>query len=89
MKLKFDIPSLAPEVILQVSKAAEEADVQFGLDRSRAKKVWIREKVMPAVSGVKLGKVPPWLVEPIKEAAVSVIIDTLWAIREEQREEAG
>jgi len=83
MLIKFDIPSIAPDVIVKVSALAKEADVKFKAGEDRHKKQWIREQAMPLLKDVKLKKIPPWLEKPIKEAAVSIMVDTIWAMRPE------
>jgi hypothetical protein len=83
MLVKFDIPSIAPDVIIKVSALAKEADVKFKAGEERNKKKWIRKQAMPLLDGVKLKKIPAWLETPIKEAAVSIMVDTIWAMRPE------
>jgi len=83
MLVKFDIPAIAPDVVIKVSNLAKEADVKFKPGEDRHKKQWIREQAMPLLKDVKLKKIPTWLVTPIKEAAVSIMVDTIWAMRGE------
>lgn len=82
MLVKFDIPTIAPDVVVKVSNLTKEADVKFKSGEDRHKKQWIREQAMPLLKDVKLKKIPTWLVTPIKEAAVSIMVDTIWAMRE-------
>lgn len=82
MLVKFDIPTIAPDVVVKVSNLTKEADVKFKPGEDRHKKQWIREQAMPLLKDVKLKKIPTWLVTPIKEAAVSIMVDTIWAMRE-------
>jgi len=82
MLVKFEIPSIAPDVVIQVSNLTKEADVKFKDGDERHKKRWVKEQAMPLLDGVKLKKVPSWLVGPIKEAAVSIMVDTIWAMRQ-------
>jgi len=82
MLVKFDIPNIAPDVIVRVSNLTKEADVKFKDGDDRHKKQWIREQAMPLLAEVKLKKIPSWLVKPIKEAAVSIMVDTIWAMRQ-------
>jgi hypothetical protein len=82
MLVKFEIPTIAPDVIVRVSNLTKEADVKFKDSDERHKKQWVREQAMPLLKDVKLKKIPPWLVKPIKEAAVSIMVDTIWAMRQ-------
>ena len=82
MLVKFDIPSIAPDVVVKVNNLTKEADVKFKAGEDRRKKQWIRDQAMPLLAGVKLKKIPPWLETPIKEAAVFIMVDTIWALQQ-------
>jgi len=80
MLVKFDIPHIAPDVIIQISNLTKEADVKFASGTNQHKKAWIKEKAMPLFAKVELKKIPSWLQQPIKEAAISIIVDSIWAL---------
>ena len=80
MLIKFEIPALAPDVILKVKGLMGEAEVKFKPGQDKHKKEWVMKKALPLLAAVSLPKIPPWLNKPIKEAAVSIIIDTVWAM---------
>jgi hypothetical protein len=80
MLIKFEIPALGPEVILKIKALVNEADVEFKDGKDKHKKEWVMKKALPLLDSLSLPKIPPWLVKPIKEAAVSIVIDTVWAI---------
>lgn len=82
MLVKFEIPRIAPDVIIKVKQATQEANVKFKKGEDRVKKQWIKKQVMPVLVGVKIKKIPTWLEQPIKEAAVSIMVDTIWALQE-------
>jgi len=54
MLVKFEIPSIAPDVVIQVSNLTKEADVKFKDGDERHKKRWVKEQAMPLLDGVKL-----------------------------------
>jgi hypothetical protein len=80
MMIRFEVPALAPDVIIKIKGLMGDADVEFKAGQDKEKKEWVRRKAMPLLKDVELPKIPTWLVKPIKEAAVSIIIDTLWAV---------
>jgi len=80
MLIKFEIPALAPGVILKVKGLMGEAEVQFKPGQDKHKKEWVMKKALPLLDSVSLPKIPSWLTKPVKEAAVSIIIDTVWAV---------
>jgi len=82
MLIKFEIPALGPDVILKVKALVNEAEVEFKDGKDKHKKDWVMKKALPLLDGINLPKIPPWLVKPIKEAAVSIIIDTVWALEQ-------
>jgi hypothetical protein len=84
MLVKFDIPVIAPDVVVKVSNLTKQADVKFKAGEDRDKKKWIKGQAMPLLKGLKMKKIPTWLETPIKEAAVSIMVDTVWAMRSEQ-----
>ena len=82
MLIKFEIPALGPDVILKVKALVNEAEVEFKDGKDKHKKDWVMKKALPLLDGINLPKIPPWLVKPIKEAAVSIIVDTVWALEQ-------
>jgi hypothetical protein len=40
----------------------------------------VREQVLVAAKKVKLEGVPTWLEEPVRDAVIYVVIETLWAV---------
>ena len=84
MLVKFDIPVIAPDVVIKVSNLTKQADVKFKAGEDRSKKRWVKEQAMPLLKDLKMKKIPTWLETPIKEAAVSIMVDTIWAMRPDE-----
>lgn len=79
-KFKLDPPKVDPEFVNTVRKAMLEAEEKFLGGRGDAKREWVRLQVSEAAKGLNLGNVPNWLVEPVRDAAVYVIIEVVWAL---------
>lgn len=82
MKVTFDIPTLAPSVVIRVKTLTEEAEVKFQGKEDKAKKDWVVKEAMPLLKGALPKKIPIWLHGPIKKAVLSVMVDTLWALND-------
>lgn len=86
MSRGFSAPDLDPRVILKIAKVAEMSKLRLPGGSSRARKAWVMDEIMPDLRGLQLPKVPAWLRKPVLEAAVSVIIDTVWALGEDRED---
>lgn len=79
-KFKLDPPKVDPEFVEIVRKAMLEADEKFLGGRGDAKREWVRLQVMDAAKKLELGNVPSWLVDPVRDAVIYVIIEVVWAL---------
>jgi len=81
MLVQFKVPTIAPDVILKVNSTLKEAKVKFKPGQDKARKKWALKQTLPLLESIPLPKIPSWLHKPIREAAASIIIDTLWALQ--------
>lgn len=79
-KFKLDPPKVDPEFVEIVRKAMLEADEKFLGGRGEAKREWVRLQVTEASKMLNLGNVPSWLVEPVRDAVIYVIIEVVWTM---------
>jgi len=79
-KFKLDPPKVDPEFIEAVRRAMSEAEEKFLGGKGEAKREWVRERVMEAARRVKLGNVPEWLAEPVRDAVIYVVIEVVWTM---------
>jgi hypothetical protein len=78
-KFKLDPPQVDPVFIDAVRVAMQEVESKFPGKDGAAKREWVRTKVMDAAKKVNLKGVPSWLEEPVRDAVIYVVIETLWA----------
>jgi len=79
-KFKLDPPSLDPAFVDAVAEAMKDVEAKFPGRDGAAKREWVRTKVMDAAKQVKLNGVPSWLEDPVRDAVIYVVIETLWAV---------
>lgn len=79
-KFKLDPPKVDPEFIEVVRKAMLEAEEKFLGGRGEAKRDWVRLQVTEAAKKLDLGNVPTWLLDPVRDAVIYVIIEVVWSL---------
>lgn len=79
-KFKLDPPSLDPVFVDAVHEAMKEVEAKFPGRTGTQKRDWVREKVLVEAKKVNLKGVPTWLEEPVRDAVIYVVIETLWAM---------
>jgi len=79
-KFKLNPPSLDPVFIDAVQAAMRDVEAKFPGKTGSAKREWVREQVLVAAKKVKLEGVPTWLEEPVRDAVIYVVLETLWTV---------
>jgi len=79
-KFKIDPPKVDPEFVETVRKAMLEAEEKFLGGRGEAKREWVHLQVGEAAKRLNIGNVPNWLVDPVRDAVIYVIIEVVWAM---------
>lgn len=79
-KFKLDPPKLDPAFVDAVRKAMAEAEEEFLGGHGEKKRAWVHAKVGTAARSLDLGNVPVWLADPVRDAVVYVVIESVWAL---------
>jgi hypothetical protein len=79
-KFKLDPPKLDPAFVEAVRAAMAEAEEKFLGGRGEAKRAWVHAQVGEAARRLDLGNVPTWLADPVRDAVVYVVIESVWAL---------
>jgi hypothetical protein len=87
-KIEFEFPKIDPKMVDLIRTAMVDADSVLPGKTGSDKKTWVKLRVRDAVSHVDLKKVPAFLEEPIKDAVVGVIIDVIWAVAFQKKQDA-
>lgn len=78
--IKIDPPKVGPEFVETVRKAMAEAEEKFLGGKGAQKREWVRDSVIEAARRLPIGNVPPWLADPVRDAVVYVVIESVWAL---------
>lgn len=79
-KVKMDLPRLNPEVVSAILSAMQDAEKVLPGRTGADKREWVKIKVAEMTKKIDLGSIPTWLHEPVRDAVVYVIIETLWNV---------
>ena len=79
-KIKFDLPKLDPAFVEAVRAAMVEVEAKFPGRDGPAKRAFVREQVKEAAKKIDLKGMPSWLEEPVRDAVIYVVIETIWTL---------
>jgi len=79
-KVKMDLPRLNPEVVSAILAAMQDAEKVLPGRSGADKREWVKIKVAEIAKKIDLGSIPSWLHDPVRDAVVYVIIETLWNV---------
>jgi hypothetical protein len=85
-KFKLDPPKLDPAFVEAVRTAMAEAEEKFLGGKGEAKRAWVHERVGAAARRLDLGNTPTWLADPVRDAVVYVVIESVWALLYRKKE---